>query len=300
MEDNFYEFLTKLIQDNYDANIAQEILSGYNKKRATTFRVNTNKTTIEDVIDILKSNEIDFNRVLWSKEAFILNNGKETILQELEIYKEGQIYLQSLSSMIPAIVLDPKPKENILDMCSAPGGKTTQMATLSNNQAYITACERNPIRAEKLKYNIQKQGCKGTIVMTKDARDLDDMFSFDKILLDAPCSGSGTLYLEDESISKYFTKELITKSVKTQTALVKKAIKLLKPGGELVYSTCSILKEENENIINNILRENNNLSIIPIEIKDIPTLPCKLTGTLLVKPNEEYEGFYVARIKKEN
>ncbi len=299
MEKSFYEFLNNLLKKEYESKIAKEIIDGYNKKRATTFRVNTNKIEIEKVKNVLKSSNISFKNVAWCREAFILENGKEKELQELGIYQDGQIYLQSLSSMIPAIVLNPQQKENILDMCAAPGGKTTQIASISQNQAYITACERNPIRAEKLKYNIQKQGCKGTIVMTKDARELDELLSFDKILLDAPCSGSGTINLEDEKISQYFTKELISKSIKTQMTLLRKAIKLLKPGGELVYSTCSILKEENENIVQQVISENKTLKIMPIEMNSIPTLPCTLNGALIVKPNEEYEGFFIVKIKKE-
>ena len=94
--------------------------------------------------------------------------------------------------MIPAIILAPKEDENILDMCASPGGKTTQMACLSANNAFITACERNKIRAEKLKYNLQKQKANRVNLMIEDSRNLNDLFKFDKILLDAPCSGSGT------------------------------------------------------------------------------------------------------------
>ena len=223
----------------------------------------------------------------------------ENTLKELDIYQNGEIYIQSFSSMLPPIILDPKPKENILDMCAAPGGKTTQLAAISGNKAYITACERNPIRSEKLKYNIERQGAKGISVIIKDARELDDFLKFDKILLDAPCSGSGTLYLEDKEIDKTFTEELIKKSVRRQISLIKKAIRLLKPGGELVYSTCSILKEENENVVKQIL--DNNVQVIPIELDDtIPYLHTTIDGTVCVMPTKVFEGFFVAKIKKLN
>ena len=91
------------------------------------------------------------------------------------------------------------------------GGKTTQIAAITNNNANITACEMNKIRLEKLKYNIQKQGVSSVFVMQKDARKIDDFFSFDNILLDAPCSGSGTINISDENLNKYFTIELIKK-----------------------------------------------------------------------------------------
>ncbi len=101
-------------------------------------------------------------------------------------------------------------------MAAAPGGKTTQMAALVNNKARITACEMNAIRAERLKYNIEKQGASSVYVMITDSRKIDDFFSFDRILLDAPCSGSGTLYSEDENRKKHLHLKLIQKSIKAQ------------------------------------------------------------------------------------
>ena len=115
------------------------------------------------------------------------------------------------------------------------------MAALSGNRAYITACERNKIRGEKLKYNLEKQGASTVNIMLEDAGNLSDFFSFDKILLDAPCSGSGT----DNVFKSNFTWGLVQKSKKTQERLLRKALKILKPGGEMVYSTCSVLAKEN-------------------------------------------------------
>ena len=208
--------------------------------------------------------------------------------------------MQSLSSMLPPIILKPKENNDILDMAAAPGGKTTQMATISNNKAHITACERNSIRAEKLKYNIDKQGASCVFCMVKDAREIDDFFSFDQILLDAPCSGSGTLDLENEKLNKYFTEVLIEKSVKTQKQLINKAINILKKGSEMVYSTCSILQEENEDIIKSALKTGK-VEIVPIDTemyKDLPILQTKIEGTLCLMPNEYFEGFFVAKLRK--
>ena len=185
-------------------------------------------------------------------------------------------------------------------MAAAPGGKTTQMANLSNNKAMITACEKNKIRADRLKYNLEKQGASRVSVMLKDARKLDDFFSFDKILLDAPCSGSGTINLNDINLEKTFTKELMDRSIKTQKELLKKAVKILKTNGELIYSTCSILKEENEKVVEEILKMGN-LEIVPIDEKEfhgIPLLPVNVQGTICVCPNELYEGFFVAKLRK--
>lgn len=299
------EFLIKMLEKQYGEQQTKEILQGYQAKRKTTFRVNTLKAQVKEVKEILEKNNIEYEPVEWSEQAFILKNASEREIQDLEIYKEGKIYLQSLSSMLPPIILQPKEEKDILDMAAAPGGKTTQIASITNNKANITACEMNKIRAERLKYNLEKQGAKA-YVMVQDARKIDDFFSFDQILLDAPCSGSGTLNLrnDEEKIEKTFTIQLIQKSVKTQIALLRKAINLLKDGEEMVYSTCSILTEENEEILQEILKQNkkeSKIEIVPISLKgleEIPLLPTKIKGTLCVLPNEQYEGFFVAKIRK--
>ena len=291
-------FLIDKLTSQYGEELTKKILDGYSKKRKVTLRVNTIKANIEEIKKALDKNNIKYTNVLWSKEALIIEQAREQEIMQLKIYEEGKIYLQSLSSMLPPIILEPKENEDILDMAAAPGGKTTQMAALLNNNARITACEMNMVRAEKLKYNIEKQGASSVYVMVTDSRKVDDLFAFDRILLDAPCSGSGTLYSEDIKIEKTFTPKLIQKSVKAQTQLLRKAINILKPGSEMIYSTCSILQEENEDIVNNIINSGK-MEIIPIKIDGtIPTLPTKIKGTLCVCPNEEYEGFFVAKLKK--
>lgn len=297
---NLPEFLIEKLTNQYGEDIKNQIIEGYSKKRFTTFRVNTIKATVEEIEDVLKQKEISFDKVSWSKDVFILKENDESDVEALDIYKEGKIYLQSLSSMLPPIILEPQEGKDILDMAAAPGGKTTQMAALSNNKAHITACEMNNIRIEKLKYNVEKQGATCVYVMQKDSRQIDDFFSFDQILLDSPCSGSGTLYLENLNINKYFTKVLVEKSTKAQFALLKKALRILKPGEEMVYSTCSILKEENEDIVRKAM-STAKCEIVKIEFEGmecLPLLPVDIEGTLCIKPDEYYEGFYVAKIRK--
>ena len=152
------EFYKELLLSNYNEIYTEKILNGIQANKKVTLRVNTLKTNVQEVKSEFEELNIIFKQVNWYKDAFIIENVKEIDLQEMDIYKQGKIYLQNLSSMLPAIVLNPKENENILDMCAAPGGKTTQMAGLSNNKAFITATERNKIRGEKLKYNLQKQG----------------------------------------------------------------------------------------------------------------------------------------------
>ena len=293
------DFLVEMLKKQYGDKIVSDIVNGYNKKRVSSFRVNKLKSSKKEIEDILKKNNIRYKKVSFYDDAFILEENMESIIEELDIYKNGEIYMQSLSSMLPAIILDPKEGEDILDMTAAPGGKTTQIASIVNNKANITACEMNNIRFERLKYNIEKQGAR-VFAMQKDSRKIEDFFSFDKILLDAPCSGSGTLSVYDNKIEKYFTEKLIEKSIKAQSSLLRKATKLIKIGKELVYSTCSILDVENENIVNEILKDNN-FEIVPIKfdgMEDLPLLPTKIKGTLCIMPNELYEGFFVAKIRR--
>ena len=294
------DFLINILDKQYGEELKDKIIEGYSKNRKVTFRVNTLKTNINDVIKILDDNNIKYKRVLWCDEAFIIENVKEYKIRSLDIYKNGEIYMQSLSSMLPPIILNPKENMDILDMTAAPGGKTTQIATMLKNKSNITAIEMNKIRAEKLKYNIEKQGASSVYVMEQDARKIDDFFSFDSILLDAPCSGSGTINSNDFKLEKVFTKKLIEKSIKSQRELLNKAIRILKKGSTMVYSTCSILEDENENIIREIL-ETKKVELEEINFKgieELPRLPEKIKGTLLVMPSEEYEGFFVAKLKK--
>lgn len=129
--------------------------------------------------------------------------------------------------------------------------------------------------------------------MTEDATKLSDYFSFDKILLDAPCSGSGT-----GVFNKNFNKELVERSTKVQEKLLQKALKILKSGGEMIYSTCSVLKQENEEILKRSLAKLNADIVQIAPLTGIPTLPVSIDGTICVCPTDLYEGFFVAKIRK--
>ena len=292
-------FLYELLINQYGEDITNKIIDGYNMKRLTTLRVNTLKTDCFTVMEKLDELGISYRRVDWYNDALIIEGNFDNTIRESLMYQNGEIYLQSLSSMIPALVLDPNKGESILDMAAAPGGKTTQIVALSNNEVLVTACEKNKIRAERLKYNLLKQSANRVGIIVNDALKLDDFLSFDKILLDAPCSGTGTLSTEID-IEKVCSMELIERSSNIQLKLLKKAIRLLKSGHELVYSTCSILKSENEDIIKEVLKSNQVelVSIDKEKFNNIPFLPTELDFTMLVCPSELYEGFFVAKLRK--
>lgn len=126
MQEKVPEFFYKMLLEQYGKEIAEKIIDGYSFKRPVTLRVNTIKSNISNIKQELTNAGVEFEEVIWNKDALIIKNVKECEIREMSIYINGEIYLQSLSSMIPPIILDPKPKENILDMAAAPGGKTTR------------------------------------------------------------------------------------------------------------------------------------------------------------------------------
>ena len=269
--------------------MSKEICAAFQRDRPVTFRLNRLKADEKRVLREFAG--LTLGRVPFYEDAFILEGASERDVQKTALYEEGGIYLQSLSSMLPPLFVEPKAGESILDMTAAPGGKTTQLSALSRGGALITACERDQFRFERLKYNVEKQGAPRVTLLKEDARNLSPFFRFDKILLDAPCSGSGTLSPSDRV---RWSEKLLAKCILLQRALLKKAFELLKPGGTLVYSTCSILREENEEAISS-LKGARLVSLDPPE--GVPLLP-SAEGTLCVKTDGLFEGFFVAKLQK--
>ncbi len=288
-------FLIERLKNQYGEELMKEIVKGFQKK-TVTFRINHLKTTLGEIEKVLEEEAILFQKIFWFDDAFLIENKTEEEIRLLDIYKEGKIYLQSLSSMLPVLFLDLEEGMSILDMAAAPGGKTTEIASIYQDKILITACEKNKIRADRLRYNIKKQGVRRATVLESDASKLDEYFSFDSILLDAPCSGSGTL--QRENSNSYFKEELIKTTKKLQKVLLKKAVQILKPGSTMIYSTCSILEEENELQIEALLNEKL-VEVVPLDFpNDIPLLPSKIFGTVVVKPTSLYEGFFIAKLRK--
>ena len=298
------EHLVSLLADQYAEPDIERILEGYRAQRNVTLRANTLSSSKDEVANELDGAGIAWSGVDWYADAFVIENARERQIWDLPIYEEGKVYLQSLSSMLPPIALEARANEDVLDMCAAPGGKTSQIAALSGNRAHLTACEMHAPRADKLEYNLAKLGARNVVVMRTDARRMDEFFRFDRILVDAPCSGSGTLKLDNPNGLARFTPKLIEKSKKSQRALLSKALTLMKAGSTLVYSTCSILEEENESIVRDCLskaRRQGTFELKPLTfacMEAIPTLPSALDEALVVCPTELYEGFFMVRIER--
>ncbi|MBQ7885658.1 MAG: RsmB/NOP family class I SAM-dependent RNA methyltransferase [Clostridia bacterium] len=300
MHEGIAAYLAQQLRAQYGEETAERIAQGYAAQRMVTLRANSLKTDVQTVRQALADKGIETDPVSWYGDAMIVKNAREDALTALEMYERGEIYLQSLSSMIPPLLLGAKPGENVLDMAAAPGGKTTQIAALTGNRAMITACEMNKIRADRLKYNVQRQGASRVTVMNIDSRNMDDLFSFDRILLDAPCSGSGTVQLGNPRSKGQFSKEFLARTTKQQEALLLKALKLLRPGCEMIYSTCSVLAQENESIVTRVLKKAN-AEVVPLELDafaSVPQLPVTILGTLCVCPDALHEGFFVAKLRR--
>ena len=296
--DNLYEMFSPLTVDR--------ILIGMSEKRLTTLRVNTLKYNILDLMNYFKQINIKFERVPWYKDALIIKNANEKDIQKLDIYKNGFIYLQSLSSMIPPLVLNLKENEKILDLTAAPGSKTTQIAALMNKKGYILANELDKTRCERLKYNIQIQGADIVEVINERGEKVGEKYKeqFDKVLLDAPCSGEGRFIVTNVQTYRNWSKKTVNDLVKIQKKLIKSAYEALKKDGILVYSTCTLNKEENEKVIDwAVSNLKMKLVSINIELKDTLKGFCdevdnNVSKAIRILPSKNMEGFFISKFIK--
>ncbi|MCI8290750.1 MAG: RsmB/NOP family class I SAM-dependent RNA methyltransferase [Clostridia bacterium] len=294
------------LYESFSPLTVDKILQGMTDDRYLTLRVNTLKYNIQDLMRLFKEKNIKFERVPYYSDSLIIKNVKEKEIQKLDIYEKGYVYFQSLSSMVPPLVLGPKPGEKVLDMTSAPGSKTTQMACMMKNEGYILANELDKIRCERLKYNVKMQGASIVEVINGRGEKLGDNYEgqFDKVLLDAPCSGEGRFVATNPMTYRGWSKKTVNDLVKLQKKLFLSGFKALKPGGFLVYSTCTINKDENEFILDWALKNLDvKLENIDIEIKDaIPGfnegLDKDINKSIKILPSKFMEGFFVSKFVK--
>ncbi len=211
-------------------------------------RVNTIKSSIKEVMELLNREQINFEQRKWNENFFKLKqNPSKTLGHWL-----GKYYIQETVSGIPPVVLKPKPEEKVLDMCAAPGSKTTQISAMMENKGHILANDVRAGKTRSLLSNLYRMGCVNVKVTERDARNLPESKKFDKILVDVPCSAEGNLR------GKKFTEEgadleQIKELSNLQTKLLEKAFKLCKERGEIVYSTCTFAPEENELVVSKFL-----------------------------------------------
>ena len=219
-------------------------------------RVNSLKTTPEKLIAILKNEyAIEATEVPGIPNALKISDPHRIAGKTME-HITGHYYLQSLSSMLPPYVLDPKPDETVLDMCAAPGSKTTLIAELMKNEGTLIANEMAPNRAGILSFNLERLNIINCAILQMNGEVLSSYFPefFDKILVDAPCSGLGIVHKKGE-VSNWWSEEMAERLASLQYRLLVSAIKMLKEGGTIVYSTCTLSIAENEEVINLALQK---------------------------------------------
>ena len=291
------KWIVKELAKEFNTEKVNEICKNSNLKPKITIRVNNLKITKNELIKKLQSKKIEVEEGIL-KDFLYLKNIKN--ITKLEEYKQGLFIMQDESAGLAALVLDPKEGENILDCCSAPGGKTTYIAEIMNNNGNIIAWDLYKHRLNKVQENSKRLGI--NIIKTKenDATILKEEYieKFDRILIDAPCLGLGVMKRKpDIKWQRKF--EHIEEISKIQEKILNICSKYLRKDGILVYSTCSIIEEENHKIIQKFIK-NNNYELVNIDNIKLNKINNKIEekGIIKLYPNEKTDGFFISKLRK--
>jgi len=288
-----------------------KVKSIFSKRAVTTIRLNPLKGDPVKTIKLLEDKGYELEDISFAPNVYFVKNRDKSEISQIQEYRDGLFYIQNLSSILPVLVLDPKPEEKILDMCAAPGSKTSHIAAVTENQANIIANDSEPIRVSSLR-NVLHQFGVNAKVSVNEGQIFGKRYPdhFDKILLDAPCSGEGLIYLNGQKPLRYWNIKKVKLSSLIQRELIDSAFRALKPGGTLVYSTCTLEPEENEGVVTDLLSKHDNARIQEIPFKNIKGTTRGITKwsgnryhqevakTLRIIPSAEMMGFYIAKITK--
>lgn len=270
-------WMVKMFNKQYGLEKTKKICLEDNTPPTRSGRVNTLKATKEELLK-----EGCFKEGTLSKDALLYDKGN---LALTSYFKEGKVTIQDESSQLVARLLDPQKTDYVLDMCSAPGSKTTHLSALMENQGKIEAYDLYEHKVKLVEYNLRRLGVKNVHIQAGDSTKLKEVYSektFDRILLDAPCSGFGVLKRKPEI--KYHDSSIMDGLVSLQELLLENAYYLLKNDGTMVYSTCTINKKENELMIQKFIEKHPDMEVIK-------------QRTIL---NYEYhtDGFFMCKMKK--
>jgi NOL1/NOP2/sun family putative RNA methylase len=289
--------------------LLQRPASLFAPRSCQTFRVNTLKISVEQALDLLLHQNIAFKKADFCPYAVIVDKAAARGILDSDLVKDGLLYAQGLESIVPVMVLDPRPEHRVLDLCAAPGGKTSQIAMHMNNQGLLWANEPIRQRLYKLKSVLGLTGAQARIssVDGRRFRDPEGPGKFDRILIDAPCSCEGRFILDEPKSWGYWSVRKIKEMSHKQKGLLLNASRLLAPGGVMVYATCTYAPEENEEVVDWFLRKTEGgMRLVPIQIQGVETYPCltqwqgksydpQVREAARILPDERMEGFFIAK-----
>jgi NOL1/NOP2/sun family putative RNA methylase len=285
------------LQWNFERYAANGFPQEKSFEHQTTFRVNTLYFEDKQVVNALRGRGAIITKITFIHHAYIFESDFP-LASSIE-YLSGALYIQETSAQIPAEIISKfiytnkldVSKLQVLDMCAAPGGKTVQLAQIMENKGTLIANDSSKERAQKLLYNIERMQVGNCDVTTNNGEDIQG--EFDIILLDAPCSGNFT-----QSSNWSRSEEDLLDRQTLQQKLISHAITILKPGGLLVYSTCSLEKEEDEDIVSFAIKKG--LTILPTHIKiGHPGLTEETKNCIRIWPTQDrLPGFFVAALQK--
>ncbi|MCC0701659.1 16S rRNA (cytosine(967)-C(5))-methyltransferase RsmB [Clostridioides sp. ES-S-0049-02] len=282
--------------ENFGQEFTEDLLEANNEKPSIYIRTNTLKISREELIEKLNEKGIMCLKVPMVEEAIKVEKLKN--IENNELFKAGLFTIQDISSMIVGKVINPKEDSLILDVCSAPGGKSTHLATLMNNTGQVIARDIFEHKLKLIKATVNRLGLKNVCVEGFDASEIDEnsINKFDYVLADVPCSGLGIIRRKPEI--KYKQEEELEDITSIQKKILENASKYVKIGGTLVYSTCTVQDMENINIITSFIEEYNNFELTPIDTVNVD-LDNQDKGYLKIYPNiHGIDGFFIAKLKR--
>ncbi|RLG89259.1 MAG: Fmu (Sun) domain-containing protein [Thermoprotei archaeon] len=276
----------------------RKLLQAFNTKLPLSIRINILKTNVNEVFKELER-EGKKPRISLRVPTIIKFEGPYDF-DNSKLFREGKIIIQEEAAAVASLILGPKPGETIIDMCAAPGGKSEHMAELMKNKGKIYAFDIDKLRIKRMKQLLRRSGISIVKIYEEDVNKAPKILGeeiADRVMLDAPCTASGTL-MKNPELRWRLRPGDIEEITKLQYKLLETAIKLVRPGGVILYCTCSIFPEENEDLIRKILKKHNELRLVPI--KD-PYLEGFLPGTMRAWPHKhETIGFFYALLKKKD
>lgn len=301
--DSYNEFLREKIEQMFNKEEAAAYAAESDKPRPTVIRVNTLLKRPKELVMLLSARGMELESLAWCDHAFAVYGARVPIGATPE-YLAGYYAIQGASSLLPVLALDVKPRQVVLDMCAAPGGKAAFIGALLKNTGTLFCVDVNKERAKALRANLQRQGVLA-IIMCEDARKIE-LQKMDRVLLDAPCLGTGVVS-RDPSVKVTKNLDELRKTACLQKELLLKAWNMLKEGGILVYSTCTILVEENEDVIEYLCRKVSNVKILegpPIGKPGFVSYRGKFYNKDMANCRRVYphvynmDGFFVAKLTK--